>query len=71
MANGELEIRPVVEKDEGDKEISDNFVVDVQEKPERTIPRTYSRGPRVLTVKLKIPNVLKILVSTVSFLYNE
>ena len=42
MANGELEIRPVVEKDEGDKEISDNFVIDVREKPARTIPSKYS-----------------------------
>ena len=42
MAHGELGIRPEVEKDEGDKEISDNFVVDVRESPVRTIPSTHS-----------------------------
>ena len=44
MASGELGIRPEVEKDDdiGYKEISDNFVIDVREKPARTIPSTYS-----------------------------
>ena len=44
MASGELGIRPEVEKDDdiGYKEISDNFVIDVREKPARTITSTYS-----------------------------
>ena len=49
MASGELGIRPEVEKDDdiGYKEISDNFVIDVREKPARTIPSNYSSSTMI------------------------